>query len=178
MHRATLIGPLACSLIGGGAGVCLAMLYRQEPLERAHVYLDDSLPFFLGGVLGGLLVGVWIHAICLQWPSAMPWLSVPVMTLLGAAILAPVGWIAGDTAVERASREGMLWGALMGAAGGLAAGVVQFLTDRRSRRAVEVGAMLPRSVCNESIEFSPASNTPTSRACSMPGPPATGFRIS
>ena len=43
MNRALLIGPVLFTLIGGGAGICFAMMYRQEPLERAHVYLDDSL---------------------------------------------------------------------------------------------------------------------------------------
>ena len=57
MSRASLIGPVAFTLIGGSAGICWAMLYCQEPQERAHVYLDDSMPALFGGLFAGCLVG-------------------------------------------------------------------------------------------------------------------------
>src|SRR6476660_2699534 len=105
MYRALLIGPVACALIGGAAVVCLAMLYRQEPQERAHVYLDDSLPLLTSGVILGCLAGVCISALCNRWPRVLPGLTVLVMTVMGAAIVAPFGWIAGDTGRERMPRE-------------------------------------------------------------------------
>jgi hypothetical protein len=101
IYRAILIGPVAGTLIGGAVGVCLAMLYRQEPEARAHVYIDDSLPLLLGGAVLGCLAGVCMLALCKWWPWAISPLTVLVMTLLGAAILAPIGWIAGDRWEER-----------------------------------------------------------------------------
>ena len=96
MYRAILIGHVACAVIGGAAGVCLAMLYRQEPNERAHVYLDDSLPLVDGGAAVGCLVGQCIFVACMRWPWVVPCLTLLVMTVLGAGIVAPFGWIAGD----------------------------------------------------------------------------------
>ena len=139
MYRALLIGPVACAVIGGAAGVCLAMLYRQEPNERAHVYLDDSLPLLAGGAVLGCLAGLCIFAACRRWPWVRSGLTVLVMTVLGAGIAAPFGWIAGDMGRERMPREGMAVGAAIGAAGGLVSGAVQLLIDllrRRSERGV------------------------------------------
>ena len=69
MNRAFLIGPVACKLIGGAAGICLGMLYRQEPGERAHVYLEDSLPLLAGGAVAGCLTGTCVFAACIHWPG-------------------------------------------------------------------------------------------------------------
>jgi len=135
VNRAILIGPVACTLIGGAVGICLAMLYHQEPNERAHVYLEDSLPLLVGGLVFGCLGGVCIFAASARWPWLLLGLTMLVMTLLGAAIAAPLGWIAGDTGMERTPREGMAVGAAIGAAGGLVCGGVQLLIDWLRRRA-------------------------------------------
>jgi hypothetical protein len=111
------------------------MLYRQEPNERAHVYIDDSLPLLANGAVLGCLVGVCIFAACRRWPWVLPGLTVLVMTVMGAAIMAPFGWIAGDMVRARMPREGMAIGAAIGAAGGLLSGGVQLLIDRLRRRA-------------------------------------------
>jgi hypothetical protein len=135
MYRALLIGPLACAVIGGAVGVCLAMLYRQEPGERAHVYIEDSLPLLVSGTVVGCFVGVCISAACRRWPRVAPGLTVLVMTVLGAGIVAPLGWIAGDLGSPRMPRVGMAVGAALGAVGGLVSGGVQLLIDRLRRRA-------------------------------------------
>ena len=54
MYRAIVMGPVAFTVIGGAMGICWAMLYRQEPQERAHVYLDDSFPCLFAGAAAGL----------------------------------------------------------------------------------------------------------------------------
>src|SRR5205823_4646802 len=90
MYRALLIGPVACAVIGGAAGVCLAMLYRQEPNERAHVYLDDSLPLLAGGAVLGCLAGLCIFAACRRWPWVRSGLTVLVMTVFGGRHRGPI----------------------------------------------------------------------------------------
>jgi hypothetical protein len=129
-----MIGPVFCTLIGGAVGICLAMLYRQEPIERVHVYLDDSMPFLIGGAIIGCSVGVVVQSACQRWPRLLPTATLLAMTLLGAAISAMFGWIFGDRAFERAPREGMATGAIFGAAGGFVLGVIQLLRDRRGLR--------------------------------------------
>jgi len=57
------------------------------------------------------------------------------MTVLGAGIVALLGWIAGDMGRARMPREGMAVGATIGAAGGLVSGAIQLLMDLRGRRA-------------------------------------------
>ena len=133
MFRAILIGPVACTLIGGLAGICLGMLFRQEPNERAHVHLEDSVPFLLGGAVAGCLAGVYVFTACTRWPRAQPLMNILVMTVLGAAISAPIGWMIGDQGMERLARKGMAVGAAIGMGGGLSFGILQSLTDRRRR---------------------------------------------
>lgn len=135
MYRALLIGPIVCTLIGGAAGVSSAMLYRQYPLERAHVHIDDSLPLLVGGAALGGLAGACVFAACRRWPRVVPALTVLATTALGAAIAAPLGWIAGDLRMERMPRQGMSAGAAVGAVGGLLVGLAQSLVDWRRRRA-------------------------------------------
>jgi hypothetical protein len=135
MSRTTLIGPVVFTLIGAGTGVCLAMLFHQDPSERAHVYIGDSLPFAIGGIVLGTLVGCGVSAACTRWPRLLWPLGVVSVTLLGAAMTAPIGWILGDSGAERFPREGMTIGAAVGAALGLVLGAVQMLLDWRGGNA-------------------------------------------
>jgi hypothetical protein len=130
MNRAILIGPVVFTLLGAAVGICLAMLYRQEPQERAHVYLDDSMPLVLLGAVAGALVGCGVSAACARWPGLVRIATVAFAALLGAAITAPLGWILGDMGAERLPREGMAAGAGIGGVMGLALGVAQMLLDR------------------------------------------------
>jgi hypothetical protein len=135
MRRAILIGPVAFTFIGGAAGILWAMLYRQEPQERAHVYLEDSFPAAFVGAAAGCLIGVIVFAACARWPGLLSAASLVVAIFLGAGIMAPMGWIAGDSGSQRLPREGMRNGAMAGAGIGLVAGVLQCLADWRMRRA-------------------------------------------
>ena len=114
MNRAILMGPVIFTLVGAGGGICLAMLYRQEPQERAHVHLDDSLPLVLLGAVTGSLAGSGVPAICARWPRFVQVAGVVSVTLLCTAITAPLGWIIGDMGKERLPHEGMTVGAVIG----------------------------------------------------------------
>src|SRR5437868_6786714 len=81
---------------GASAGICLAMLYRQEPMERAHVHLEDGLPLLEAGAAVGCLVGACVFAACARWPRPQAAATVLVAAALGAAIAAPLGWVIFD----------------------------------------------------------------------------------
>jgi hypothetical protein len=152
MHRAILIGPVAFTLIGGAIGICWAMLYRQEPQERAHVYLDDSFPCLCAGAAAGFLVGLIVFTACARWPALLSIATVVIATLLGAGIIAPIGWIAGDSGIDRQPRQGMMNGAVTGAAIGLILGVLQWRVDRWRRPAEPSAAERGRSTARGGSE--------------------------
>lgn len=135
MKRAVLVGPVAFTLIGGAAGICWAMLYRQEPEERAHVYLNDSSPCLLAGAAAGSLVGLLVLQACTRWSRLLPVITVVASVLMGVGIMAPIGWIAGDSRLKREPQAGMIIGAMIGAAVGLVVGSLQAFADHRGRRA-------------------------------------------
>jgi drug/metabolite transporter (DMT)-like permease len=148
VSRVEVIGPIAFTLIGASAGICLAMLFRQEPSERAHVHLDDSFPFFLAGCGVGLVCGCAVAGVCTWRPRLVPLVSIASTTLLGAAIAAPIGWIVGDEGDDRLPRKGMAVGALVGASIGSALGIAQWRLDRRrySREEQQSPASEPQDV--------------------------------
>jgi hypothetical protein len=129
MNRAFLIGPVVFTLAGAATGVCLAMLFRQEPEERAHVYIDDSLPFVVSGATAGALAGYGVLAACARWPKLVQIATVASAALLGAVMTAPLGWIVGDLGAERLAREGMAVGAGAGGLLGFALGMIQMRQD-------------------------------------------------
>jgi hypothetical protein len=129
-YQAILLGLVSCSLIGGLTGICVGMLYRQDPNERATVHLEDCLPLFGGGLAFGYLAGTCVFAVCLRWPGCAPSMAVLVMTLLGTALAAPLGWIVGEFGKERQSCKGMAIAAAIGAVVGLTSGLFQFLIYR------------------------------------------------
>jgi len=135
MKRLLLIGPVSCTLIGAASGVCWAMLYRQDEGQRARVHLDDSLPALFLGSLVGVFVGQIVLGACRRRPRVITAATLLITTLLGAAIVAPAGWIAAEGWVERQPRAGMALGASLGAVGGLVLGVAQLVGDQRRRRA-------------------------------------------
>jgi len=100
MKRVQLIGPVSCTLIGAAGGNCWAMLYRASEGERGRVHFDDSLPAFFLGSLVGMFVGQIVLAACRRWPRVIPAATLLVTTLLGAAIVAPAGWIGAERWVE------------------------------------------------------------------------------
>jgi drug/metabolite transporter (DMT)-like permease len=146
LTRAQLIGPVGCTLIGAAGGVCWAMLYREYEGEHGRVFLEDSLPAVFLGAAAGVLVGLLVSAVCRRRPSVIPAVTLVVTTLLGAAIAAPAGWIAGDRwrGIERDPPRGMALGASLGAAGGLVVGIVQLLSDRKRRLAERDALTQPR----------------------------------
>jgi hypothetical protein len=116
------------------------MLYRESEDSRGRVLLADSVPAMLLGALAGGLVGLLVSAVCRRWPPVVASATLLVTTLLGAAIVAPAGWIAGDlrVGIERDAPEGMAQGALFGAVGGFLVGVAQLLSDKKRRRAEQI----------------------------------------
>jgi hypothetical protein len=133
MSRTIAILPVVYALVGAGCGVCFAMLLWQEPVERAHVFLDDSVHLALPGLVAGALAGVAASAACSRWPGAAPGVSMASTALLGASIAAPLGWIVGDLLDGRFAREGMAVGALVGFCLGLVFAAAQARQDGRRR---------------------------------------------
>ena len=132
MPRAILIGPVVFTLVGTLGGVAVAMLRYQQPLERVHVYLDDSLPVAAGGAVLGGLAGVGVMAACERWPRLRRWATVGAASRLAAGIGAPLGWIVGDAAFDdRVPRTGMALGAALGVVVGGLIGLTQ-AADARS----------------------------------------------
>lgn len=131
MSRAASIAPVAFLLVGAAVGISWAMLYRQEPQERAHVYLDDSLPPAMAGAAAGLMFGGAVSAVCRRWPGLNSAVGVLIAALLCASVAAPMGWIVGDSQQERAPCAGMLWGACCGAGVGIGLALVQWFADYR-----------------------------------------------
>lgn len=129
MIRALLIGPVAFVLIGAGTGVCLAMLYRQEPGARAHVHIEDSLPLALAGAAAGGFLGCGMFGVHLLWRRLRPFVELLAVTLLGGAGAAPIGWIIRENECERMSQEGMRQGAMYGAMIGFLLGITQIVLD-------------------------------------------------
>ena len=89
----------------------------------------------------GALVGLGVSRACARWPRLIPPASLASALVLGAAITAPLGWIAGGIVAEEKrlaidrdqlqylSRVGMALGAGTGGALGLA----QMRLDRRTK---------------------------------------------
>jgi hypothetical protein len=123
--------PLVFTLAGAALGISWAMLYRQEPKERAHVHLDDSMPALVGGAAVGFIIGWAVSGLCRWRPGLRPAVEVLAVALLCGSVAAPIGWIVGDSREVREPRRGMLWGAGAGIAVGLGAGLVQWRADRR-----------------------------------------------
>jgi hypothetical protein len=143
-RRILLVGPIAFAVTGTAMGICWAMLYRYEPTEHAHVYLDESIPPAFHGAVAGLLVGAGVAGLCIWRPGLRPAVTVLAATLLCGSAAAPLGWIVGDSrasrrvredgplepALEPAPRAGMAWAAASGAVIGLGIGLIQWLIDR------------------------------------------------
>jgi hypothetical protein len=135
MDRTTRLMPLMVLLAGTSAGVCWAMLFRHSTNEPARVSLEDSRPPALIGLFAGAAVGGLLRAACSRWPRVAPGASVIASGLLGAALMAPLGWIVGDMRAGRFGEAGMFIGIMGGALTGLAVGAVQMVQDRRAKSA-------------------------------------------
>jgi hypothetical protein len=142
MIRAVRLGAIVFLLIGAGVGLCVGMLTHNEPPYRVH--LEESMPLvFLGGVLGAF-VGCGVTEACIRRPRLIRAAGLISFAMLGTALAAPLGWIAGTVvASERLPRAdvkedvqhlpplGMAVGAWVGCVAGLGLGRVQVLLDRR-----------------------------------------------
>jgi hypothetical protein len=131
MSRVVRIAPIVFAVVGASVGLSLAMLFRQDPRERAHVPLDDSMPFFVWGTVAGCGFGCMVVVVCACWPRLVPVAGMVALTLLGAAVGAPLGWIEGDSGVERLPQYGMICGVAVGAVLGAGIGVIQWLLKRK-----------------------------------------------
>ncbi len=127
--RALLFGPVAFILIGAGTGVCLAMLYRQDPHDRTRVAIDDSLLLALGGAAAGGVLGCGVMGVHLLWRRLRPCVEVLAVTLLGGAAAAPIGWMIAGGGWENTPREGLLRGAMFGAMVGFLLGIMQIIME-------------------------------------------------
>jgi hypothetical protein len=133
MPREFLFGPLIFTLSGALIGISTAMLYRQEPQERAHVYLEDSLPLCIQGTLAGCVVGLAVMGTYKWINYVRPMIEIVATAVLCASICAPFGWIIGDRQTERVPHDGMVIAASCGFFFGLLVGVdPSFLVPRKT----------------------------------------------
>jgi hypothetical protein len=143
MNRATQLGPIIFLLAGAGVGLCAGMLAHNVPPYQVH--LEDSIPLVLLGGFVGALVGCGVRVTCHHRPHLSRGAGLASVALLGAALTAPLGWIAGTiVASDRLPRMevkedvqhlpplGMAVGAGIGCVMGLALGKVQLRLDRRT----------------------------------------------
>ena len=145
MRRTVKLAPLSLGLAGAGVGICMGMLFRNQPGEN-RVLLVDSVPLAAWGALAGILVGFGVSAACDDWPRLHCDACMTSSILLGAAIMAQLGWIAGGMVESRpltfefgAFKDflpilGMEIGAAVGAAAGFALGLAQLLIDQQKSR--------------------------------------------
>lgn len=141
MGRVMQMAPLLYALVGAGVSLCLGMTFRSEPSYR--VPLDASVPLLFAGVVAGVVVGCLILAACALRPGVVRPVGLVTVTLLGAVIAAPVGWVAGSLVTNdqlvraglarhtgQLPAVGMAAGAVVGCLAGAAVGVRQVLLDR------------------------------------------------
>jgi NhaP-type Na+/H+ or K+/H+ antiporter len=124
------------AVAGAGVGLCLAMMFRQDPDVIPHVNLDDSLPFVVSGLLVGCLFGLVVSLICRMYPRLVPAAGMLAVMSLGAAFTAPWGWLCGYTGIHRfepVPQRGMVTGAIVGAFLGCLVGVGQWIAERLLR---------------------------------------------
>jgi hypothetical protein len=142
MNRVVQLGPVVFALIGAGAGICASMLLHTEPPFQVH--FEASVPPALLGAVAGAAVGCVVSARYSHSPRLTRRAGLLSFALLGAPIVAPLGWIAGTiTANERLPSAdvkeqvqhlppvGLALGAAAGCVMGLALGAVQLRWDRR-----------------------------------------------
>ena len=142
MRRTVKLAPLSLGLAGAGVGICMGMLFRNQPGDN-RVLLEDSVPLVLLGTFAGIWVGYGVSAAGARWQRFVCDACIAPTVLLGAAIMAPLGWIAADVVKsDRVAIElgrfrpllpilGMEIGAAVGAAAGFALGLAQFLIDQQ-----------------------------------------------
>jgi peptidoglycan/LPS O-acetylase OafA/YrhL len=116
---------VAFGLIGGLVGISVAMLFLNDPEERVHVYLDNSLPLFFCGLIVGCMIGVLMMTGYEDRPRARRTIEVAAFALLCAAVAAPSGWIVGELRFPRMSEKGMGVAAAGGFAFGLLIGAIR-----------------------------------------------------
>jgi hypothetical protein len=154
MGHATQLAPIIFLLVGAGVGLSVGMLTHNESPFQVH--LEDSMPLVFLGAFVGAFVGCGVAATCIRRPRLVRPAGLASITLLGAAVAAPLGWIAGTVvASERLPRAdvkedvqhlpplGMAVGSGVGCVVGLALGGVQLLLDHR-RPSAEAAAAADR----------------------------------
>jgi hypothetical protein len=120
------------------------------------VHLDESMPLVILGSFVGGSVGCGVTVACIRRPRLVRSAGLTSVALLGAALAAPLGWIAGsEVASDRLPRAdvkedvqhlpplGMALGAAIGCIAGLGLGGAQVLLDRR-RQSAESSATADR----------------------------------
>jgi hypothetical protein len=146
MKRAMQLAPIVFALAGAGFGLCVRMLAHNDASYQIH--LEESVPLVFGSGFVGALIGCGIKGACNHRPNLVRRAGLASVALLGAALMAPLGWIAGTmVATERLPHAhekedvqhlpplGMAVGAGVGCVLGLAVGGIQVLLDRGKRSA-------------------------------------------
>ena len=147
MNSAMRFGPFIFLLVGAGAGLCVGMRTHNDPPYQIH--LDDSTPLVFSCSFMGALAGCGVRRFCSLYPRFVRPLGLASFALLGAVIVAPLGWIVGtglannrlpSVDVKEDVRHlpplGLTTGAGVGCILGLTLGGVQVLLDRRRSSAV------------------------------------------
>jgi len=127
MPKHLLYGVVTFAIVGAACGVAVGMLTRYHP-QSDRVYLHDSVPLALTGLLLGVIVGCWVSVQYHEHAAIRTWVEFLALALLFGSTGAVFGWVLGDKWV-RNPPPSMIWCGVAGVAFGLCCAFVQ-LMDR------------------------------------------------
>src|SRR5262245_66546666 len=94
MKRRELHLRLTCGLIGVLLAICWAMIHRQCNSDRTRVYIEESLPLAVIGLVCGAWVGWVLQLAVTSWQGVAPMLELLLVTSLAARFARQLGRVA------------------------------------------------------------------------------------
>jgi hypothetical protein len=132
--RDAVVTPPGFAVIGGLAGISVGMIWLSD--DTGRVVIEKGVPALLCGIVVGTAVGFGAREVYSRLRQGKAFVYVLVVTLLGASIGAPVGWLAGSTRArnvyehQQMSMSGMMWGIVIGSGVGFLVGLPEVLFRR------------------------------------------------
>jgi hypothetical protein len=122
MPKHVIYGPVIFAVAGAACGVSGAILLYYNPLS-AQVHLEDSVPLAILGGGCGLIVGFFAEIAHSTSLRLRPWVEAVATAVLSVSIFAMLGCL--GIRQPGTPPPSMIWGAVIGSAIGLWAGVAR-----------------------------------------------------